>query len=270
VADLSDYSDEAIAACRSVMVEVLTILGKHRQHLVIVGGWVPQLLFSAGDHIGSIDVDLAIDWRQIPNHIYETIKNDLRGRGYYQDTEDAPNRFRRDVQRGAETYVIRVDLITGDDSIDSGQTHRVVQGMPVWCARGVHVALDHCIETEVIATLPEGGENTISVRVATAGALIVMKGIALSERMKEKDAYDIYFCCCHHPGEIDGLVEELRPMLDDSTVAESLKLIREKFATMESVGPVWAATVVREAGGDYEFARRDAHERVNALLDALN
>ncbi len=76
MASLNQYDDGAIGACESVMVEVLTILGKHREHLVIVGGWVPPLLFGKGDHIGSIDVDLAVDWRAVPDHIYETTQRD--------------------------------------------------------------------------------------------------------------------------------------------------------------------------------------------------
>jgi len=269
MAILDDYDDEAIAACKSVMVEVLTILGKHREHLVIIGGWVPPLLFGEGDHIGSIDVDLAVDWRAVPNYVYETIKNKLRGREYHQEPDDPPNRFRRVVKRGGDAYTIRVDIITGADDQQRDQTHRVVQGMPVWCARGVSVALDHFIETKVTGTLPGGGENEVSVRVATAGALLVMKGMALNERMKEKDAYDVYYCCLRHPKGMDGLADELRELLEEPVVTESLHHIRDKFATIESVGPVWAARVVRDDGGDYEVARRDAFERVRTLLVKL-
>jgi hypothetical protein len=55
--------------------------------------------------------------------------------------------------------------------------------MPVWCAKGVSVALDHFIETKATGTLPGGRANAVSVRVATAGALLVMKGMALNERI---------------------------------------------------------------------------------------
>lgn len=269
MAGIDDYDDDAIAACKSVMLEVLTILGKHRQHLVIVGGWVPPLLFGEGDHIGSIDVDLAIDWRVIPNHVYDTIMNALVARGYGREVRDPANRFRRVVERGGESYSIRVDFITGEFEDWSDQPQRLVQGMPVWCAKGVSVALDHFIELKVTGTLPGGGENAVLARVATAGALLVMKGMALHERMKEKDAYDIYYCCLHHQGGLDGLAGELQQLVGMPTVTESLEHIRDKFSTLDSVGPVWAATVIREHGGDYEAARRDALERVQGLLAKL-
>ena len=41
----------------------VAILAAFRDAMVVVGGWVPDLLFPAADprHVGSIDVDLALD-----------------------------------------------------------------------------------------------------------------------------------------------------------------------------------------------------------------
>lgn len=50
-----------VDACRSVLIEVLTILAKDLDKLVVVGGWVPELAFPERGHIGSLDVDLALD-----------------------------------------------------------------------------------------------------------------------------------------------------------------------------------------------------------------
>lgn len=265
----ADYDDETIAACHSVLVEALTILGKQREHLVVVGGWVPALLFGAGGHVGSIDVDLALDGRRLPNYVYETVAKDLAARSYYRQAGDPPKRFRRDVTSGSRTFTIRVDLITGIEPTEATSTHRVLQGLPVWCARGVEVALDHWTEVQVSGTLPGGGNNTVSVRVATAAALVVMKGVALEERMKEKDAYDIYYCLRHHPAGVAGLAGELRALVHDATVQAALRSIGEKFDTIDSVGPVWAAQVTAQSGGDYEQARRDAFERAAALLEIV-
>jgi hypothetical protein len=125
------------------------------------------------------------------------------------------------------------------------------------------------MEMVVAGTLPDGGDNEVRVRVAVISAFIVMKGFALDDRKKEKDAYDIYFCLANYPGGIDALVKEFQPLMDNGLVRESLGKICGKFRTIDSIGPVWAAQVVQAAGGDYEFARRDAFERATALLDAL-
>ena len=42
---------------------------------------------------------------------------------------------------------------------------------------------------------------------------LTLRGIALSERLKEKDAWDIYFCLRHYPGGLDALVREFQPHL---------------------------------------------------------
>jgi len=141
--------------------------------------------------------------------------------------------------------------------------------MPVWRSRGVDVALDHSLETVVAGTLPEGGDNEVRVRVAAVAAFLVMKGFALDDRKKEKDAYDIYFCLANYPGGIDGLVNEFQPLMDNGLVRESLARMCRRFKTIDAVGPVWAAQVVQAAGGDYEFTQRDAFERARSLFDAL-
>ena len=266
MAKLDQYDDDAIAACKSVMVEVLTILGKHREHLIVVGGWVPPLLFGEGDHVGSIDVDLAIDWPVFP--ITSTRRSRMSCRPVGTGQSPVAHRIVSDAT--CSTAKIRIPSVSTSSRANRVNQRRgpiaLYKACQCGAPRGSSVALDHFIETEVRGTLPLGGENVVSARVATAGAFLVMKGMALNERMKAKDAYDIYYCCLHYPSGIAGLAAELMPIMDIPVVTESLGHIRDKFATIESVGPVWAASVLREHGGDYDVARRDAFERVQALL----
>ena len=41
------------------------VLGEYSEHIRIIGGWVPALLYPDSDHIGSIDVDVLLDQQQI-------------------------------------------------------------------------------------------------------------------------------------------------------------------------------------------------------------
>lgn len=52
---------DEVTACRSVLIEVLTILGKDLDKLAVIGGWVPELTFPHQGHVGSLDVDLALE-----------------------------------------------------------------------------------------------------------------------------------------------------------------------------------------------------------------
>ncbi len=58
-----DYTDRQVEAARRVLVDVGQVLASFRDAMGVVGGWVPDLLFPAADprHVGSIDVDLALD-----------------------------------------------------------------------------------------------------------------------------------------------------------------------------------------------------------------
>lgn len=62
----SDYTNRQVEAARRVLVDVAQVLASFRDAIVVVGGWVPDLLLphSEIEHIGSIDVDLALDARQ--------------------------------------------------------------------------------------------------------------------------------------------------------------------------------------------------------------
>ena len=70
-----DYTAELVEAARSVLLEIMRVLGEYHDDIVIVGGWVPELLFSQADdeHIGSIDVDLALNHRKLDEVGYRTI-----------------------------------------------------------------------------------------------------------------------------------------------------------------------------------------------------
>ena len=81
-----DYDALKVNAARSVLLELSHLLGAYRSGIVIVGGWVPGLLFPGMDeeHIGSTDVDLALDRKILQEVGYRSILELLLARGYRQ------------------------------------------------------------------------------------------------------------------------------------------------------------------------------------------
>jgi hypothetical protein len=77
-----DYPKDQVAACQAVLLEVLTVLGAYREAIVLVGGWVPALMFPGAGHIGSLDIDLALDENRISEDQYATILECLQRAGY--------------------------------------------------------------------------------------------------------------------------------------------------------------------------------------------
>ena len=78
-------------AARAVLLEVLNALGAMRDHLVIVGGWVPDLLYPSRNHMGSLDVDLAVSPSAIGGNAYSSIRKRLTQLGYTM--QESPTRF---------------------------------------------------------------------------------------------------------------------------------------------------------------------------------
>ncbi len=65
---------------------MIHLFGEYRDHIVVVGGWVPDLLLGnkKTPHVGSMDVDLALDHRNLRDDGYKTIRKLLLDRGYVE------------------------------------------------------------------------------------------------------------------------------------------------------------------------------------------
>ena len=57
-----DYTVEKVRAARSVLLELVHVLGEYREEIALIVGWVPEILFPVQEkpHVGSMDIDLAL------------------------------------------------------------------------------------------------------------------------------------------------------------------------------------------------------------------
>jgi hypothetical protein len=100
---------------------------------------------------------------------------------------------------------------------------------------------------------------------------LAMKGMAIYDRMKEKDAYDIFYCIEYYPGGVDALSGEFKSHLGQELVIEGLEKIRSKFASVDHVGPKWVADFLEKTEReDRAIMIRRAYEKVTELLDMLH
>jgi hypothetical protein len=267
-----DYTADAVAAARSVLLEVVHLLGEYRDSIVLVGGWVPPLLIPdfASSHVGSIDVDLALDHRVLQEPGYRTIQELLLSTDYEQD-ERQPFIFRRRVAVKGRDLVVEVDLLAGEYE-GTGKAHRTqpVQDMRARKARGCDLAFEAVTEVRIEGMLPDGSLESAIVRVASIVPFVVMKGMALFDRIKAKDAYDLIFCLRNYPGGPGAIAGAFQPWLAHGLVRESLQKIAEKFASPNHVGPRLVADFqgVTDVGAREQITR-DAFERVRFLLEQL-
>jgi hypothetical protein len=266
-----DYTADAVEAARSVMLELSHLLGEYRDGIVIVGGWVPELLLSKTGqrHIGSLDVDLALDHQRLDDVGYKTILQLLLTHGYRQGEQ--PYIFFRTVQVNGIPHEVQVDFLSGE-YLGTGHSHRTqkVQDMRPRKARGCDLAFDQVVQIELSGTLPEGGKDNASIRVTAITRFIAMKAIAMASRLKEKDAWDIYYCLRNYPGGLESLAQEFKPLLKNNLILEALTDLKNKFASPDHIGPKHVADFEEITDpDDRALLQRDAYERVHALLARL-
>ena len=103
----ADYSTRQTVAARRVLVDVGQVLAAFVDCLVVVGGWTPDLLLPDADepHIGSIDVDLALDAAKLNDGRYAELVKLLLDTKRYQVGE-------KDFQ-----LVVEVDLKDGEKPV---------------------------------------------------------------------------------------------------------------------------------------------------------
>lgn len=261
--------DDSEAASHKVLVEVLTVLGAYIDQLVIIGGWTPELLYPEKGHIGSQDVDLALNADGLPPHVYSNIKTRLLN-AKYKLKEGTDNVFQRVVEGTDQVITVKLDLLSGSDDLED-VSPMYIQGMMIPKLRGVGFALSHFVDIDISDELPGGGNNTIRAHVASGVALVCMKAICMTERLVPKDAYDIYFCLLHCPDGPIGLAREFVNLRGVATVERALDALRQKFGHLGDVGPVWAGQVAEAHGrGVMADVQRAAYERVTAMLAEID
>jgi hypothetical protein len=129
-----DYNAEMVTAARSVLLELTHLLGAYREQIVLVGGWVPEMLLP-GAHVGSLDVDLALDHRRLDEAGYKTIKELLLSRGYEEGKQ--PFIYHRKMKLGDQEVSVQVDLLAGEyEGSAAKHRHQNMQGVQARKARG--------------------------------------------------------------------------------------------------------------------------------------
>ena len=273
----NDYDDRTTQAAKSVLVEIGQILGSFRGKFAIIGGSVPWLLLESEDmpHVGTLDVDLSLDAEALGDGEYATLVEALMAQGYNQ--REGFRRFQlvRTVpaQDGGQPIDIVVDFLMPRDADIVKNSPPLVADFAVQKADGADLALRFHQLVAVEAMMPNGGHNRVELAVCSIPALLAMKGHALNGRLKQKDAYDVYYCIRNYPGGVASLAEDCRPLLKHQNAVDGYTFINAKFETLDSFGPTCVRRFVEESqilgDRDPDQWQRDAFGQVDAWLKAL-
>lgn len=156
----SDYQKEEVAICLSVLLELMTILGTFRENIVLIGGWTPWFLVpeKRNEHTGSLDIDIALDFKHIDSAAYKSILQLLRERREmsffrkivglvpkYESFRDPRDRKKyKTIKIGKQIWLaenLNVGIFRNGDPIPEAALFEewkaaVAEGKPAWCYYG--------------------------------------------------------------------------------------------------------------------------------------
>lgn len=274
--NINMYSPSATKASESVLVEVLRILRMYSEFFVLIGGWAPYYIlehFSKPlnfQHCGSVDIDLVMDQRLREATKYATIVELLLGRGYRQHVENGniiPYRFDRTVESPIDRRMCDVHL----DFITEPPETRLQDGLEAAGIRGCSVVFKHVFNHSIRGLLPGNGEISVEARIADVVGCLTTKGLAMRNRYKEKDAYDIYAVVNYYNEGPEDAASEFRSNIEDPTIKESLQTIHEQFSSPDAEGPYSVASFMYPTDTDLqERARTDAYMQLEKFFKSLS
>jgi hypothetical protein len=127
---------------------------------VLIGGWVPYFLLKKykypeeyDQHVGSFDIDVALDAFSIPTDAYKTILEILNERGFYHRKDnlgkDIPASFlKKIIFKDEEEIEVQIDFLAPEyGGAPKKRRHQVIQDMLARKGRGTDIVFD---QTEMI------------------------------------------------------------------------------------------------------------------------
>jgi len=279
---MAQYRQDETDISLSMLLEVVDALKGYGADVVIVGGWAPYLLLQKfgsqtdEQHVGSLDGDLALNFKRIPEEKYETIVETLTRIGYAQRTNAAgkpiPASFQKTIKIGDVPFAMQIDFLAGEyGGTVKSHRHQKVQEMLAHKGRGTDLVFDNFYTDEIPGTLPNGAELRVRINVANEVAIFAMKGITIGQRTKAKDYYDLFMLAKHFKGGPKWLAQSLIPFSKNKLVREAIENVRKYFDSTKGLGPTSVADFKDEQDpAAREILQRDVFEVVQTLLNDID
>ena len=245
------YTQEQLIRVRSTLLQVLVAVDDFRDDIVLVGGLVPSLLIdqveaAARDdaHVGTVDVDLGVGMAVVDEQRYDDLAQRLRASGFEPDLNEKGNPAKQRWRFASETDAPADPAIVIDFLIDEtetgkrewGRTLPLTSDLAALRTLGLRLAFDDVVERSVSGRTMEGDRATRSLLVCGPAAFVVLKAVALRNRGKEKDAYDLVYALRNWPSGLGDVARRWQAFGDHPAASAARALLGEDFASEESVG----------------------------------
>lgn len=268
-----DYGSRQVEAAHRVLIDVGQVLASFADCLVLVGGWIPDLLLpeAAEPHVGSIDVDLALDAAKLGDGRYtDLLKLLLDTRRYRPGGKQFQLVVDVDLKDGDKPVQVELEFLAPKEVRLKKNRPKLVKDFRVLQADGCAAAFRDPIQTSLSGRNVQGATNTVQLRIASLPDFLVMKAYAIGGREKPKDSYDFCYCLEHVEGGMDTLVSEWKKRAGETDIVKAVGILQEKFATVDSFGPQQVVEFGNSANEEERAMQaRRAYESVQEFLKRM-
>jgi hypothetical protein len=268
-----DYQDRLVEAARRVLIDVGQVLASFMDCVVVVGGWTPDLLLpdATERHIGSMDVDLALDAGRLTEGRYaDLLKLLLDTRRYRSGEKGFQLVVDVDLEDGGVPIQVEVEFLASKDVKLRKNRPKFLKDFRVLQADACGAAFHAPVVQKLQGKNVRGAKNTVQIRVASVSDFLVMKAHAIGGRDKPKDSYDLCYCLEQFPGGIGALTKDWKGRADEKDVARAIEILREKFESVDAFGPGQLVEFYSpQLQEEQEMVARRAYELVQRFLTML-
>ena len=241
--------------------------------LVVVGGLVPSLLVKQEDlsigmdsHVGTMDLDMGLTVALLEEGRYRTLTERLRDARFKQDISGRGHPTRQRWRIDGRERVTVDFLISPSLPGDRGGALRDIEpDFAAIIAPGLHLAFQDRERVEIAGQTIFGEQATRTVSVCGPGAYVVLKALAFHLRGENKDAYDLYYVVRNYGAGVDEVASRLKPLLDDPSAGEAVRILSQDFREHDGVGPRRVAEFIK--GMPDDEIQADVVGFVRQLLD---
>ena len=265
------YTEDQLERVRATCLHLASVLGDLLDETAVVGGLVPSLLVGAREveraHVGTTDLDLALELALLETGRYQALSARLRAGGFEPD-KTAEGRVVRQRWRHHEAGAT-IDFLMPPVTADArgGTLQNLEADLAAVVTPGLRLAFRDRELVPLEGRTLQGERLTRTVPVCGPGAFVILKALAFRDRGENKDAYDLFYVLRHCGASVENLAARTRTLLDDTEAPRAIGYLEDDFAEIDSTGPVRAAGFLGVV--DDEAFRADVVGLVARYLRAL-
>ncbi len=239
----SGYSASALLRAKATCLSIAQALGEDLfSKVVVVGGLVPALLYQSteipilGAHVGTLDLDLAMDLVVLDEEQYETIEERLISSGFSPDAKET-GKIVRQRWRSEKGATVDFLLPPVPPDTEGAKIQSLTAQFAAITMRGLDLALKERIWVHLDGVDLETRRVQREIPVCPPHVFVALKALAMDGRDEPKDAYDLYFALAADAKKPEGLGQALGALRPHDAVGRAIESISKHFATVDSRGP---------------------------------